>query len=208
MVGSWFVRLRPSGYGGLPSLLPPLPLPGGWPVRRRAARYGGLASLRTCTVAWEQWWFGSWTVRLRQGYGGLPSLLLALPLPGGWPVRRRAARYGGLVGVRTCTAAWEQWVVGSWFVRLRQGYGGLPSLLPPLPLREADPPAIAPARQGRSDGWWTRQDLNLRPSGCQPDALPTELRARRRGDSHRLLRRRVKFGHERSCSRRTPWRRD
>ena len=26
-------------------------------------------------------------------------------------------------------------------------------------------------------GWWTLGDLNPRPSGCKPDALPTELSA-------------------------------
>ena len=46
--------------------------------------------------------------------------------------------------------------------------------------------------------WWTQQELNLRPSGCQPDALPTELWARQVGDS-RPLSRRVKFGSSRSC---------
>jgi hypothetical protein len=29
-----------------------------------------------------------------------------------------------------------------------------------------------------SEGWWARQDLNLWPSRCHRDALPTELRAR------------------------------
>src|SRR6266481_9051842 len=27
-----------------------------------------------------------------------------------------------------------------------------------------------------SEGWWSRQESNLRPSHCERDALPTELR--------------------------------
>ena len=34
-----------------------------------------------------------------------------------------------------------------------------------------------PAHCEAKKGWWTLGDLNPRPSGCKPDALPTELSA-------------------------------
>ena len=34
-----------------------------------------------------------------------------------------------------------------------------------------------PAHCEAERGWWTLGDLNPRPSGCKPDALPTELSA-------------------------------
>src|SRR2546429_9522096 len=33
-----------------------------------------------------------------------------------------------------------------------------------------------PLARSPSEGWWSRQESNLRPSHCERDALPTELR--------------------------------
>ena len=41
-------------------------------------------------------------------------------------------------------------------------------------------------RPPREEGWWAMRDLNPRPSGCDPDALPAELIAHPRYPSRRM----------------------
>ena len=55
-----------------------------------------------------------------------------------------------------------------------------------LPTGIGYPPKPCPLRFINFE-WWTRQELNLRPSACKADALPTELRAHSRSFHSILL---------------------